>query len=259
MPDDARRRLGTAIRRVRERAELDQQELADAVGVSVRTVGRYESGRSWPGYGRIRRIDTSCRAGGVLLRLWQRLVDEVEAASEARPDQGREPDGGHDDDEGRAAVSGFDSSPLSERTPAGRRWRWRETAIAAIVIAGVAIAVVVATQSGISASGANPTGPPLAQVRFARLVTGPVWIEITRGRGRGGEVALVLRWGPKVCRMSVAVGSHPAYLTTHKTGHDSVPLSVWASPSGIVRFGAATPPVAGDAIAIDSCWTSQPS
>ena len=41
-------RLGTRIRRARERARWTQQRLADELGVSVRTVNDWENDRSYP-------------------------------------------------------------------------------------------------------------------------------------------------------------------------------------------------------------------
>ena len=43
-----RPRIGTRIRRARERALLTQQQLADAVGVSVRAVNDWENDRAYP-------------------------------------------------------------------------------------------------------------------------------------------------------------------------------------------------------------------
>jgi hypothetical protein len=86
---------------------------------------------------------------------------------------------------------------------------------------------LVATRRRSSETDANPSGPASAQVRFARSVTGPVWIEI--GRGHSSEA----RWGPRVWRLSVTVRSHPAYLTTDKSGRDAVPpVGLDLSPGG---------------------------
>jgi transcriptional regulator with XRE-family HTH domain len=67
-----------ALKAVRQRCLLSQQDFANAVGVSFSTVNRWENGKTSPNYRDLKKISDYCKDQGIPFEVQAEILEDKE-------------------------------------------------------------------------------------------------------------------------------------------------------------------------------------